>query len=588
MVCRLGFVRALAPAARNGHFFAQAANGVIRWRFGGEHEPKRNERLVGDFGTEHLERAVKWSCPRVLRAFRKQTGNHIRLAASFVEKIVIEGIELHTMRFAARSTWVCVLAVCLIGAAPKVSALHDLVAHMRAASGEPYRYHVLSTAHEKLDGIESSIEADFFGLQFVSRTCDGPLCTGTYFDGTQLFAVNMNDTALPVAQTRTLKAIRYVNSGMFLSPEFSRGGTLTDMGVIRSQGNAYRALGIAAPGADPVYVLVDPKTFLVSALRDWKGNVSFEERDYRRVGPLVLPFAIYQDGSVVQQYDTRSISATPFVPPHGLVPHFASMPVPIPILDEKDDPVIPCTLAQVEVRCLIDTGNSGLSMSKELAERLELPAVGAFEVSGLGRYATAVVRTGPLGIGSAEFPAANYVVLHDIHPYGYDIVVGADVLATSVVTIDYALHSVILADHADAAASVVPLDFINFIPVVPVELGSTSVVLAVDTGDESSINLSYDYYRRHTDLFSATESRSVTGVGGTSIELLGEIGHVQVGQYRVESQRIGTTQTLHATGQGHLGAGFLSHFRVILDYARARLGLTPRTGDRSITPLSAP
>jgi hypothetical protein len=493
------------------------------------------------------------------------------------------------MRFAGRSFWVCVLSACLIGAAPKAPTLHELVARMRAASGEPYRYHVVSIAHEKLDGIESSTQADFFGLQFVSRKCDGPLCSGTYFDGTQLFAVNMNDTALPVAQTRTLKAIRYVNSGMFLSPDFARnGGTLTDLGIIRSEGKPYRAVGIDAPGADPLYVLVDPQTFLVYALRDWNGNISFEDRDYRRVGPLQLPFAISQGASAIQQYDARSISDAPFVPPRGLVPRFASLPAPIPILDEKDAPVIPCTLAQVEVRCLIDTGNSGLSMSKELSERLQLSAIGAFEVSGLGRYATAVVRTGPLGIGSAEFPAANYVVLHDIHPYGYDVVVGADVLANSVVTIDYALHSVVLADHAEAPASAIPLEFINFIPVVPVELGSTSAVLAVDTGDESSINLSYDYYRRHTDLFSATESRSVTGVGGTSIELIGEIGHVQLGDYRVESQRIGTTQTLHATGEGHLGAGFLSHFRVILDYARARLGLTPRTGDRSITPLGTP
>jgi len=489
------------------------------------------------------------------------------------------------MAFAGRAFGLSVLAVFLIGAAPKPSPLHRLVAQMRAASGDPYRYHVTSTAHEKDNDNDVAISADFIGLQFLTRRCDGGLCNGTYFDGSRLFGVNMNDTALPAAAEPALKAIRYINSGMFLSPEFARaGGVLTDMGIVRSEGKAYRAIGVNAPSATPMYVLADPQTFLVSGVRDFKGAVSFDDHDYRRVGPLMLPFSIYHDGAAVQQYDTRIISTTPFIAPHGLQPLFSAPPLAIPILQASDAPVIACTLARVQTRCLIDTGNSGVSMSKELAERLRLPAVGEFEVSGLGRYATEVVRTGPLDIGTAEFPMANYVVLHDIHPYGYDVVIGADVLANSVVTIDYAKHNVMLADHGELADSTIALEFINFIPVVPVELGTTSALLAVDTGDESTINLSYDYYRQHSDLFATTESRSVTGVGGSSVELLGEIGQVQLGEYHVESQRIGTTQSLHATGQGHLGAGFLSHFRVVLDYARARLGLTPRSGDRAIAP----
>jgi len=491
------------------------------------------------------------------------------------------------MAFAGRALGLSVLAAFLTGAAPIPPTLHQMVAEMRAAAGEPYRYHIASTAHEKDNDNGVAISADFLGLQFLTRRCQGALCSGTYFDGSQLFGVNMNDTALPAVADPALKAIRYINSGMFLSPQFAHaGGVLTDMGVIRSEGIAYRGIAVNAPSATPMYVLVDTQNFLVSGVRDFKGAVSFDDRDYRRVGPLMLPFAIYQNGAAVQKYDSRSISPTAFTTPHGLQPRFRAPPSAIPILQANDAPVIPCTLAGVQTRCLIDTGNSGVSISKELAERLDLPAVGEFEVSGLGRYATEVVRDGPLDIGTAEFPAANYVVLHDIHAYGYDVVIGADVLANSVVTIDYAKHNVMLADHGEVADSTIALEFINFVPVVPVELGTTAALLAVDTGDESTINLSYDYYRQHTDLFHATESRTVTGVGGISIQLLGEIGLVRFGTYRVESQRIGTTQSLHATGQGHLGAGFLSHFRVILDYARARLGLTPRSGDRAIAPAS--
>ena len=496
------------------------------------------------------------------------------------------------MAFAGRILVLFALGLFAVGAAGRPGNVHLLVQQMRLASGEPYRYHLTSSAHERVDGTDVLVQTDFWGLQYVARRCDASLCSGTFFDGTRLFAVNVNDTALPSSLTpeRVLRGIRIVNSGEFLSEDFERlGGALSDLGTIRSDGHVYRALGVSARDAQPMVVWVDPQTYLVSAVRDWKGIVSFENRDYRHVGSLMLPFAIYHDGGVVQQYEARAIAAVPFESPHGLIPHFSGDPATIPFVAPNDTPIVPCRIAQITVRCLIDTGNSGLSLSLELAERLHLDPVGEFEVHGLGHYATEVVRTGPLQIQNMEFPAANYIVLHDIHANGYDAVLGSDALANATLTIDYGEHSLRFSDQPDlSSGSMIPLAFMNFVPVVPVELGSTAAVLAVDTGDESTINLSYDYYRQHPDLFSATEARSVSGVGGTSEELIGEIAHVRLGEFRVESLRIGTTRTLNATAQGHLGAGFLSHFRVVFDYARGRIGLTPRAGDRSVQlPLSA-
>ncbi|GAC1387891.1 MAG: hypothetical protein NVSMB31_00960 [Vulcanimicrobiaceae bacterium] len=459
---------------------------------------------------------------------------------------------------------------------------------MRVASGEPYRYHLTSQAKERIGTREVVRDTDFLGLQFFSRECRGNLCTGTYFDGTRLFAVDMNDTALPVgAPDRSLRAMRFVNSGSFLSPAFARGGgTLADLGTITSEGKVYRALGVNAPDAIPLVVWVDPTTFLIRSVRDWSGQLSFEDGDYRRVGPLMLPFQISQNGTVVQAYQTRRVDPAPFQVPRGLVPVYDSSSSQIRIDNvSRDTPIVPCVIAQVQVKCLIDTGNSGVSLSLQIVEQLHLESIGAFEVRGLGHYATEVVRAGPLKIGNAEFPAANYVVLHDIHQNGYDVVLGADVLANSTVTIDYADHTVSFSPNASAAAdSSVALSFINFVPVVAVQLGKVNALLAVDTGDESTINLSFDYYTHHSDLFTATEARSVTGVGGNSEQLLGEIAQVRLGEFRVESQRIGTTRSLHSTAEGHLGGGFLSHFRVVLEYARARLGLTPRSGDAAVHP----
>ena len=586
---RIGFarLRCIWPAfTRNSHEAAQAFYLVVPRVLARQHEAQGNQRLVSDPGAEQIQSAVERRRVRDGRPFAQECRDGIPLRPAVFKKIVVDGLEWHPMAFAGRVLLLCVLALGITGATGKPPSLHLLVDQMRAASGAPYKHHIFSISHERIDGVDVVTRTDFSELKFTTHLCDATICTGTYFDGRRLYGVNINDTALPnaIETQRIIRAIRIVNSGAFLEPDFlQNGGRLNDLGSIRDNNINYRAIGVNGVDAQPLVVLVDPGTHLVHAVRDWKGQVSFEDGDYRQAGTLMLPFKVYRHGTLSQAYDSREVSAEPYEPPHGLTVRYNGEPQPIPIVSGANTPIVPCMVARIVVRCLIDTGNSGLSISKELAEQLRLTPIGEFEVSGLGKYATEIVRTGPLSVGAAEFPAADYVVLHDIHQYGYDAVLGSDVLANSVVTIDYAAHTVFFNDRASGVpASSVAVAFLNFVPVVPVQLGNTVALLAVDTGDESTINLSYDYYLRHTDLFLATEARSVDGVGGSSEELMGEIAHVQLGEYRVEAQRIGTTRTLHATGEGHLGAGFLSHFRVVLDYAHARVGLTPRTGDTAI------
>ncbi len=107
-------------------------------------------------------------------------------------------------------------------------------------------------------------------------------------------------------------------------------------------------------------------------------------------------------------------------------------------------------------------------------------------------------------------------------------------------------------------------------------LGGLQTDLAVDTGDESNVNLAYDYYEKHPGLFSVTTRRLVGGIGGSSVEMIGQIDNVTIGDYRTGPQRIGTTQNLHGTASGHLGAAFLAQFVAVFDYAAGELRLLPR------------
>lgn len=489
------------------------------------------------------------------------------------------------MKFALRLAALPVLWFLLLGTARPPLSVPALLGRMRAASGEPYRFHIQSVAHDPVDR-DTIIRADFAGLRFVSRSCESDVCTGTYFDGARTFAVNLNDTALPRSNAVDpyLRGLRTVSSYAFTDNAFELdGGNVTDAGMRSIAKKSYRVLWVKAVSSIPLLVYVDPATALITSVRGADDSLIFEYRDYRRVGSLMLPFEIDNVRKVAQHYDSRTISLDPFAPPRGLIPQVDQRHSPMQMVAESDTPIGDCKIADRQMHCLIDTGSSGLSLSVQAAEQLHLEPFGGFEARGLGHYASGVVRTGPLQVGNATFGNANYLVLNDIHQYGYDAVLGADILANSNVIIDYTKRQVIFGfDLESKGASMIPMSFENFVPVVPVMLGKTLVPLAIDTGDESGINLSYDYYKSHRDLFSATEARVVSGVGGTSEELIGEIPHVQLGSFTIENQRIGATRKMKSTAEGHLGGGFLAHFRVILDYAKNRLGLIARGNDSAV------
>lgn len=485
------------------------------------------------------------------------------------------------MRFAARVGLLCVLAPLIVGAAP-APGLSSVLAQMRAATGALYAAHISSTSPHIVDGTEAMLDTDVEGLRFNLRQCTGAVCVSTYFDGERLFSVNINGTALPrsPAPEAYLRALRIVGTVQFLAPDFTaKGGKISDGGYATFQGRRCRRLYVSDEIATPMTIFVDAKTWLVAGARDVNGNATYVMRDYRRVGAYNLPFEIDRNGAPLERYVTRAVASGTLPEPHGLTPEIGETPAGMALDPQSATPVGTCSIGGVSARCLIDTGNSSLAMSLELAERLNLKPVGMLHVAGLGNYATEVVRAGPLQLGNVRFPDAEYIVLSDIHRYGYDLVLGADILAGGPVTIDYARHAIYFGGKtaADQNGATVPLQFQNFVPVISVTLGDLPTMLAVDTGDESNINLAYDYYEHHPDLFSPTSSATVSGVGGNSVEMIGKIPSVRIGTITAANQEIGTTRTLKGTADGHLGARFLSKYRVVLDYARGELRLLPNT-----------
>ncbi|MEO9169705.1 MAG: aspartyl protease family protein [Candidatus Baltobacteraceae bacterium] len=476
--------------------------------------------------------------------------------------------------FATRLALLFTLLIATTGGAPRESLPH-LLDRMRESGGPAWSAHLASTSLLTMDGASTRVTSDSQGVRFATYECAKSLCDGEYFDGERLYSININRTTLPQSDLGDafLRAERTIASHAFLSPEFADdGGAIADDGFTTIEGTSYRTILVSNSGSVPMQVFIDPSTARIRYLRDITGESTIEYRDYRHVGSsLVLPFLVMRNGSVLERYEDRSVRPDPFTQPRGFAPAFAGPPTPVATDPNRTIPVFSCTIDGIATTCLLDTGNSGLAISEELVARLHPPVVGQIQISGLGKYVAQIVRTGPLSAGNATFPEANYVVLRDIHRFGYDVVLGADVLASTRIELDPSAHRIMFDVTAAPPGETVSLHFLNFVPIISVQLGSVGAQLALDTGDESNINLSYDFYNEHRDLFAATEQRIVSGVGGSSIEFIGNIPEVKIGSISVRDQRIGTTTTLRSTAYGHLGAGFLGQFTVLLDYARSRV-----------------
>lgn len=462
------------------------------------------------------------------------------------------------------------------------SDLSQFLDRMREVSGPVWRAHTTSTSHISLGNDSSAdVHSEAQGVRFATYECEDGLCAGNYFDGERLYAININGTTLPASDTGDpyLRGQRTIASLSFLAPDFeANGGRVTDSDYTVISGARYRTLLVENGDGSAMDVFVDPKTALVRFFRDVNGDATFEYSDYRDVrGGLHLPFEVYRNGALLERYDARDTTSDAFNAPHGPAPVFNGAPAPVKTDADRAVPIVACAVGGIATTCLLDSGNSGLAMSAEFSAKLHAPRVGSFRVRGLGDYATDVVRAPSLTIGNATLPSANYVVLPDIRKFGYDVVLGADLFGNTTVALDPAHNEVTLGAKIPAKATSVSLIFQNFVPVLTVRLGTLGAQLALDTGDESNINLAYEFYQEHSSLFKVTEQRPVSGVGGTSVEVIGTIPTVRIGDMQLQQQRIGATPALRGTAFGHLGAGFLANFTTIVDYAEGRVLFTPST-----------
>ena len=471
------------------------------------------------------------------------------------------------------------IALFLFGAvAIDAAPLDPLLARIAAASGVPWRFHVVSRTVSAVEGhlVETRIDAQ--GERTVTRRCSANVCAGTYAEGRRSALFSYNETPIPQPDPIDAAAatIREIASYAFVDPSFlAGGGRTTDLGVRGVGGDEYAAIAVTVPGATTLIALVDPSSGLLRAVTTGDGTLLVRFGDQRRVDNVTLPFAVQVEDKPSQTYDERRIEPEALLPPAGPAMTFAARPLEIELAPRTGLPRFPCRIENVATICLLDTGASGLAMSLNLADRLHKNPIGEIALEGLGTVLTGVVRAGPLDLGSMRVGPALYAILPDVGSLGADLVVGADVIGRSIVRLDLASRTIaFLPPQSPLEGRPLAMTFDRFTPTIPLELGGLTTRLAIDTGDEASIDLPIAYYRAHPALFSPQGRRAVVGIGGRGFQTIGKIAQVRIGDFIASDVPIGATDTGSPT-RARIGAGFLSRFVLELDYARERIALRP-------------
>lgn len=492
------------------------------------------------------------------------------------------------MRFAAAVLTGCFSLAAWSWAAPAAAdeaSLQALLDRARTAGGAPFRYHIVSTSRESAAGRTYDVTTETEGLKYRARHCFQAACTGFYFDGERSYDANFNDTALPLStQVDALQlTLRAIASYAFTAPDFRQnGGTLVEREPVLRGGHKFLRLSVAPRLGALLEAVIDPATGLVAGVISDERGLAFEFSDQRRVdGRVTLPFTISLNGAVIQRFDKRSIVDQRLAAPPGLVPQFASGPAAVTLQHAAGGlaPIVPCNVGAEHAQCLLDSGNSGLAMSAELAARLGLTPQNLGPEFGTSRVVSGLVKAPALQLGGATFPAAEYVVLRDVHRSGYDVVLGADVFAHARITVDYGKHTVTFASNAGPPpAGGVALTFENYVPVASVRAAGQTLALGIDTGSDAALEVGYDLFAQHRADFKP---------GGIGAGPDAGFANVRLGAYDLMGQYVASSRAPEPVAQGRIGESLLDHFIATFDYADGRLGLVPRPGDVAVKPAPA-
>ena len=415
-----------------------------------------------------------------------------------------------------------------------------------------------------VEGRSVSTSFDQLGIDAADRALHRRRLRRTWFDGARDGRSASTTSRCPSRRRsdtdeRTLAAIA---SYAFAEPAFrAAGGVVEPAGPSRWRVRAHDGIELIA--------VIDPATSAVRRVDAPDGTpVARYAHEVRVAGAT---FALDRAGALEPgSLDAAAAASGPLAAPAGAAVTFAG-DAPLS-LGRESVPVVPCTLAGRAERCLLDTGATPSAVTLEVAEALGLEPHGELEISGLGRFATGLVETGPLVLGPARFASARFAVIPSTAALGFDVVVGSDLLARVRLRLDRAHGAARITAPGGPAppGTAVPLSFRAGSPVVQATLGSETHEALLDTGDASVVSLGIAAYRVGPQWPVVARGEAV-GVAGADDTLIVQLPSLDVGTFAAGPVRATVRRTQAAP---HVGVGLWTRFVIDLDEASGRISFS--------------
>ena len=380
-----------------------------------------------------------------------------------------------------------------------------------------------------------------------------------------------------------------------------------------ADGKHYRVVEATPIGGDPVGLWFDASSGLLARIvqRDAQDTSTTLLDDYRDVGGVRMPFRMIADRTDaagrtdprartdIQLADVKlnvAVADADFAMPEMTATariNDASGITRIPFDLVNNHIYADGTIDGKKARFLVDTGGSNV-LTPAAAAKFGIKGEGDLPGRGVGDEAVKaqLAHVGEVTLGGASLAKPVFVIL-DLGPLTsvegveFDGLVGYEMFRRFGVTIDYAGHTLTLAEPAKftppAGASVVPFELSDTTPLVAGTLDGAPVRMSVDTGSRASLSMHSPFVREHglvAQYNAAPEAVVGWGVGGPSRGRPAHFGTLKLGDREINGV-VGDLYTgdkgafANPDMSGNLGGGVLRRFTVAFDYGAKRMYLAP-------------
>jgi hypothetical protein len=314
--------------------------------------------------------------------------------------------------------------------------------------------------------------------------------------------------------------------------------------------------------------------FIDRVVYDPNGYAVLEQyRDYRAEGPVVVAHTVqyYDTISTLTkfewnaQFDTTAVN--PPTPHQYLwLPASGSTTVPF---DNHGGVIIVGSVNGTDGHFLLDSSTDGIKLSKHFAK------IGGLKLNENAKAQEAAPTVDSIDVGDMQMRDVHVAVINGNYSGPYDGILGSDVFAKTVVTIDFDKKLVTFQDpssfHFDGARPSIALTFDDGLPQIPVTAnGNATFPAGVSSGLMFLMTMSAGFMAAHPDIANSNGKYSS----------IGTIGELAIGPFKVPNVRVFPFE--YARGYSNvpvapafLGMRVLSSFNMTFDYSDRLLFLTP-------------